>query len=296
MEQRNRLKKRPPQDTPFKRTVPDTSVASTVNLNDGIPVGPWPPISRVAESRTMAYARALAARNPSETSSVHKPGSTSGWEPAQSSRANQTVIAPERRAMTSQLNASLAVAAYANHPEGERHDGPEHRPPTPYFYYQTLVRQCIDRPVHAIQRTVTAVEHLWAVRATRAEALLDAHARHREELSALSASMEERRARELAALNDRFSQELARHRLMMWIVLSLVAFIVAALSYLVLRTCSPVASPSRRAATHFTIPILSPFASVIEHETSAVNVPLVAVLLTAGGICAFLWFRCGFRR
>ncbi|KAJ2980883.1 hypothetical protein NUW54_g10944 [Trametes sanguinea] len=235
MEQRNRLKKRPPQDTPRKGTVPDSSVASGVNLNDGLPVGAWQPINRMAESRTMAYARALTTQNLSETSSVGNTGSTSEWTPAQTSRPNKTVLPPERRAMTSQLNASLAVTAYADHPEGELYDGQHSvRPPRPYFYYQTLVRQCIDRPVHAIQRTVTAVEHLWAMRATRAEALLDAHTRHREELSTLSASMEERRVvgsfiihvtgtllndlyeqRELAALNDRFSQELARHRLMM---------------------------------------------------------------------------------
>ncbi|OSC99291.1 hypothetical protein PYCCODRAFT_1438482 [Trametes coccinea BRFM310] len=246
----------------------------------------------------MAYARGLANRNTQASGalSVDQPNSTSDAHPAPSPRSKQTVLPPERRTQTSQADTEPALWSYPYPPDAEPYYG-QHRPQSPSFY-NTLVRQCIDRPVHAIQRTVTAFEHRWAMRAVRAEALLDAHTKHREELSTFSASMEERRARDLAALNERFSQELAKHRLMIWIVLGFVAFMVMAVLYLILRTCSPISSPSRSGwgSTHFTIPILSPFASVIEHETSAVNVPLVAVLLAAAGICAFLWSRCGFRR
>ncbi|KAH9846703.1 hypothetical protein C2E23DRAFT_564959 [Lenzites betulinus] len=80
---------------------------------------------------------------------------------------------------------------------------------------------------------------------------------------------------------------------MVWMVMATVVAISSTLLYFLYKHSVP-ASPHSRwpPSMHFTIPILSPFASVIEHETSAVNVQLVAVLMLAACIFAFLWFRC----
>ncbi|KAI0634520.1 hypothetical protein C8Q77DRAFT_1112847 [Trametes polyzona] len=64
--------------------------------------------------------------------------------------------------------------------------------------------------------------------------------------------------------------------------------------------CQRLFSPSSRAPrgpTHFTIPILSPFSSVVEHESSLFSAPQVGVtLLTVGGLLFVSWLRCSLRR
>ncbi|KAI0634511.1 hypothetical protein C8Q77DRAFT_1112744 [Trametes polyzona] len=83
----------------------------------------------------------------------------------------------------------------------------------------------------------------------------------------------------------------------MWISIAVVVLAVSILSIVFCRQHKPAAEASRwLGPMHFTIPILSPFASVIEHETSAVNVQLVAVLVLFAGIFGFLWYRCAPRR
>ncbi|EIW53169.1 uncharacterized protein TRAVEDRAFT_52305 [Trametes versicolor FP-101664 SS1] len=83
---------------------------------------------------------------------------------------------------------------------------------------------------------------------------------------------------------------------MVWSLLGTVLAASSALLYFLYRHTVPAGAASRwLGPLHFTIPILSPFASVIEHETSVVNVQLVAVLLFAAASFAFLWFRCGRR-
>lgn len=99
-------------------------------------------------------------------------------------------------------------------------------------------------------------------------------------------------------------------------MLATLALLVSAVLFILVRFV-PTPTPPGKGSVHFTIPILSPFASVvrlrtteakrvclltlcfiqIEHETSAVNVPLVAVLLLSAGIALFVWLRCcGTRR
>ncbi|KAI0816940.1 hypothetical protein BC628DRAFT_1100245 [Trametes gibbosa] len=84
---------------------------------------------------------------------------------------------------------------------------------------------------------------------------------------------------------------------MVWtVMLTMAAMFTIPVYLLYQKSASLVPHPRWSAPMHFTIPILSPFASVIEHETSAVNVQLVAVLILAAGMFAFLWFRCSLRR
>ncbi|KAH9033345.1 hypothetical protein EDB85DRAFT_1951573 [Lactarius pseudohatsudake] len=59
----------------------------------------------------------------------------------------------------------------------------------------------------------------------------------------------------------------ARQRKMEWMVIGCIA--VLAVVVLCLLVTHSRASPPRPTASHFTIPVLSPFTSVVEHETSA---------------------------
>ncbi|TBU26313.1 hypothetical protein BD311DRAFT_762984 [Dichomitus squalens] len=154
---------------------------------------------------------------------------------------------------------------------------------------QTSIQDYLSALLHP----VSAIEQYWAMRAERAEALLNAHERYKRELDDVSVSHEQRRSRELAELNARYARECAHVTRMVWICLGALTITVCVLFYVVFRYAPRVPSdPSRSSAVHYTIPILSPFSSVIEHETSAVNVPLVAVLLIIMGLFGFLWFRC----
>ncbi|RPD60564.1 hypothetical protein L226DRAFT_484771 [Lentinus tigrinus ALCF2SS1-7] len=152
------------------------------------------------------------------------------------------------------------------------------------------------RPAQRILHPVTTIEQYWAIRATIAETRLHAHEVHKQELAAMSASHAENRSRELAELNSRYERELSRIKYMVWTILAVLVILLSLFVFLVVRYV-PASTSSVKGSTHFTIPILSPFASVIEHETSAVNVPLVAILLLSAGVSLFVWLRCcGSRR
>ncbi|KAJ8474817.1 hypothetical protein ONZ51_g6957 [Trametes cubensis] len=248
----------------------------------------------------MSFARSLmvgsAHSTPRATKPIEEPVVRRHGEPNQVWTYTPTIISPADRGIDQPSRAgnghdiqdSGTGATRANLAEGP-HTGP--------VYYISLLQQCITSPANVITRSVTAMEHHWAMRATRAEAMYAAQTDRQREISTLSASMEERRARDMAELNARFSDQFAKHQQMMWMILGTMISVVATLMYLLVRTCAPAASSSRwLPPLHFTIPVLSPFASVVEHETSAVNVPLVALLLLGAGSFAFLWFRCGLRR
>ncbi|KAI0708423.1 hypothetical protein C8Q76DRAFT_626778 [Earliella scabrosa] len=142
---------------------------------------------------------------------------------------------------------------------------------------------------------ISTLEHYWTLRAARAELLLSAREGHKRELTAVYTSHEDRRSREITELNDRYAREYAHVTRMMWMVLIVLAMLIGLVAFLLIRYVPPaVATPASRrpGSVHFTIPVLSPFTSVIEHETSAVNVQLVAILLLAAGITLFVWLKC----
>ncbi|KAI0356833.1 hypothetical protein OH77DRAFT_173781 [Trametes cingulata] len=292
--ERNRLKKAPATSSNMAGLSPasaTTALPSQGRDSRSVLRRPMP-----VESRTMSFARQMQPADsprmridyretPSE-SSEHSSGRTPiGTTPPLEPPASEHMLvrkAPERVADTSHISGS---------------HGPVSTPgvAAPSWNYFMLFQHYMVAPVDAVARSVTAIEHHWAIRAARAEALLDAHERHKRELSTLSETLEERRARDLAAVGAKYEKEFARHR-QMWIVLGAAASMVAMLLFVLLRHTAPAGSSSRwLGPLHFTIPILSLFASVIEHETSAVNVRLVALLLLAGGTSAVLWARCGRR-
>ncbi|KAI0649706.1 hypothetical protein C8Q79DRAFT_342421 [Trametes meyenii] len=130
-----------------------------------------------------------------------------------------------------------------------------------------------------------------------AEAAHEARHLYKEEVSALSAALEERCTRALAELHATYSMEFAMHRQIMRAMLAACAVLFLLALVLLYRLMVPSARPSRWSSpTHFTIPILSPFASVVEHESSLFNLSQVTALAVVGGIFVAIRLRCGMRR
>lgn len=145
---------------------------------------------RGAESRTMAFARHVGvADHGTETDRPRTDGATR-WTPSSSSSSPRVStwglveekIAP---AQSEPGPASRDVVPYLSN---------EHAVPPPRSrladYSLSFFQQSLAYSSWAVAHPVSAVEHQWAVRATRAEALLDAHTVHRQEVLTL----EERRS------------------------------------------------------------------------------------------------------
>ncbi|KAI0767707.1 hypothetical protein C8Q74DRAFT_973469 [Fomes fomentarius] len=227
------------------------------------------------ESRTMALARGMSG-DPAGSSPALRIASRRTLSTT-TTPASSTSVTTSTRTRTLQLRTSSTLAAVSK--------------PTLYGAIYDYFRHSVKTALHP----VSALEHYWALRAARAEILLGAHQVHAQQLAAAYATHEERRSRDLAEINERYAREYAHIRRMVWTILIAVAALIALVIFLLVRYIPPaVPPPSSRwpGPMHFTIPVLSPFTSVIEHETSAVNVQLVAVLLLAAGIALVVWLKC----
>ncbi|KAH8978962.1 hypothetical protein EDB92DRAFT_450936 [Lactarius akahatsu] len=108
----------------------------------------------------------------------------------------------------------------------------------------------------------TSAARYWAARAVTAEVLLTERSKHAHELRGVIHKEDAKRKEEIAVLHGAHE---AHQRKMEWMVIGCIAVLaVVVLCLLVTR-----ASPPTPTASHFTIPVLSPFTSVVEHETSA---------------------------
>ncbi|KAH9834741.1 uncharacterized protein C8Q71DRAFT_766143 [Rhodofomes roseus] len=152
----------------------------------------------------------------------------------------------------------------------------------------TSVKTALNFPP-SVKPTTTA-ERYWAARALTAETLLSARVDHQGELLALSTAEEEKRAREIALLQRRHEERYMRLELLVvFLVCCLVATVAAIVhshSSLHHHTATGWSIP-----THFTIPILSPFTSVVEHETSTLNTRLVTASAAILAVLAYACFR-----
>ncbi|KAJ6481810.1 hypothetical protein C8R45DRAFT_1100222 [Mycena sanguinolenta] len=133
----------------------------------------------------------------------------------------------------------------------------------------------------------TSSEQYWAARALTAETLLTARLEHHRELRSLSYVEETKRAREQAAHDARH----ARLERLILALLVMLLLLVLALLHLAHKSASASASRPRRLPSHFTIPILSPFTSVVEHETSVIGSKTLAILAFAFAGLAYFVFR-----
>jgi len=132
----------------------------------------------------------------------------------------------------------------------------------------------------------TKVEQYWATRAFVAETLLSVRDRHQDELAEIRRTEGEKRERELSVIlhaNDKRQGRMERMMVVCLVVLlGFMAWLVT------------VIAPGRDAKSkpsHFTIPILSPFASVVEHETGVLGTKVVAIFGLVIGIAVYMAVR-----
>ncbi|KZT64975.1 hypothetical protein DAEQUDRAFT_677633 [Daedalea quercina L-15889] len=139
-------------------------------------------------------------------------------------------------------------------------------------------------------RPTTTAEQYWAARALTAETLLSAKLAHQNELMDLSSAEEEKRAREISLLQRRHEERNSRLEMLVILLLCCLVATVAAIvhSHSSARHAAPT---GWSIPTHFTIPILSPFTSVVEHETSAVSTRLLVASAAITAVLAYACFR-----
>ncbi|KAI0313876.1 hypothetical protein OF83DRAFT_1064751 [Amylostereum chailletii] len=149
-------------------------------------------------------------------------------------------------------------------------------------------------PVHPQSST----EHYWAARALTAEALLAASAAHRRELKSVAFSEDIKKQRELAVL--RKSHETRQKKMEAIVIASVTCVtVLASLVIYLLFTDERSKQPQSKwaMASHFTIPILSPWTSVVEHETSTFGAKTIVAALVVAACLAYAVFRywCSYR-
>ncbi|KAH9477891.1 hypothetical protein JR316_0010123 [Psilocybe cubensis] len=147
---------------------------------------------------------------------------------------------------------------------------------------------------------LTAKEQYWATRALKAEALLAAHEDHKKEIKNLGYAHDMKRERELVQLAK---EQKEKHdtleklvRLLVGIVFLLIGVVVYLATHyarhsMLLQHKQQEKWWSMIGASHFTIPILSPFTSVVEHESSVVGAKVIGTLAAVGACLAFFVFR-----
>ncbi|KAG5635712.1 hypothetical protein H0H81_010337 [Sphagnurus paluster] len=138
-------------------------------------------------------------------------------------------------------------------------------------------------------------EQYWSARALSAETLLSAKAIHQKELQDLMRAEDVKRSYELSKLAEQYRERHASLEKLVSLLLGLVAGLVALVIYLSTSHARSSAA-SRRPQSHFTIPILSPFTSVTEHEASVVGSKTIAMLLLMLTALGYFFIRTRFSR
>ncbi|KDR80371.1 hypothetical protein GALMADRAFT_136861 [Galerina marginata CBS 339.88] len=151
-----------------------------------------------------------------------------------------------------------------------------------------------------MMQPLTATEQYWATRALKAEALLAAQETHQKEVRTLGHAQDMKRERELGLLAKEHKEKHAALEKLLMLLAILVAMLVVVIIYLsthytrhsmLLHQKQQGGWWSTIGASHFTIPILSPFTSVVEQETSVVGTRLIGTLAAITACLAFLAFR-----
>ncbi|KAG6331795.1 hypothetical protein ID866_7294 [Astraeus odoratus] len=132
----------------------------------------------------------------------------------------------------------------------------------------------------------TAAQY-WAFRAIAAETVLSQRIQHQNELMQVRLT-EEKRMKEIATLVQAHEK---RQRTLEGFMVALVVF----LAYMLWRNSATATSHDptgrRRMATHFTVPILSPFTSVVENETGVLGTRAIVAFVLAMVLALFVTLR-----
>ncbi|KAF8068701.1 hypothetical protein FPV67DRAFT_1086313 [Lyophyllum atratum] len=123
----------------------------------------------------------------------------------------------------------------------------------------------------------SAAEQYWAARALSAETILSTREVHKRELQDVVRAEEVKRVYEITIIAEQHKERHASLERLVTMLLGLVALLVALVIYLA--THYSRQSTIRATPSHFTIPILSPFTSVVEHETSVIGSKTIALIL-----------------
>ncbi|KAF8119312.1 hypothetical protein EV363DRAFT_1288679 [Boletus edulis] len=138
-------------------------------------------------------------------------------------------------------------------------------------------------PLAAAPRT--KIEQYWVVRALVAETLLSARDQHQDELAEMRGVEERKRERDIGVIlhaNDQRQRRLEQLMAMCLVVL------LGLMAWLVLKITSDHDAKGKSSKpSHFTIPILSPFTSVVEHETGVFGTKAVTVFVLVIGIAVY---------
>ncbi|KAL0571338.1 hypothetical protein V5O48_010620 [Marasmius crinis-equi] len=136
-------------------------------------------------------------------------------------------------------------------------------------------------------------EQYWAVRALSAETLLTAKTEHHTEIRDLTRTQDERRTNDLTALARAHDERIAKMEKLILLLIGALMLFSAALFFVYVTSApsNPRHDPRSRSFTHFTIPVLSPFASVVEHETSAIGARTIAAVSAVLATLVYFMFR-----
>ncbi|KAF9492686.1 hypothetical protein BDN71DRAFT_1451163 [Pleurotus eryngii] len=147
-------------------------------------------------------------------------------------------------------------------------------------------------------RSTSRAEAYWASRAFMAESALAAQTSRQGALQYLSYKQEIQSAKNLATLG---SENDAKHAMLERVVSLLIGCVILLVSVVIYLAVSTHRRSSKQASwltlpSHFTIPILSPFTSVVEHETSMLSSRTIAMLVLSSACLLYFMFRLWLHR
>ncbi|KAF9078379.1 hypothetical protein BDP27DRAFT_1309500 [Rhodocollybia butyracea] len=134
-------------------------------------------------------------------------------------------------------------------------------------------------------------EQYWAVRALTAETLLTTKQKHHREVQSVTLVQESKRATDVAQIAKIYDDRLMKMERLLAILMGILFLFTL---FMLISHISLAHKPSRAGRgsqwAHFTIPILSPFASVVEHEVSVIGSrTITSVCLIIAGLAYFLF-------
>ncbi|KIK61389.1 hypothetical protein GYMLUDRAFT_166441 [Collybiopsis luxurians FD-317 M1] len=136
----------------------------------------------------------------------------------------------------------------------------------------------------------TRAEQYWAARALTAETLLAARKEHYEDVKSMTFVHETKRVNEIAQLTNMYDARQMKLERLLAILLG--AFLIFSFSIFVSQISlahTGGGGGKKDSWAHFTIPILSPFASVVEHESSVIgSKTIVGISLVIAGLVYLL--------
>ncbi|KAL1709560.1 hypothetical protein EV121DRAFT_286619 [Schizophyllum commune] len=135
-----------------------------------------------------------------------------------------------------------------------------------------------------------SAEQYWTTRALAGESLHSVHLHYQEKLHQAVAEQEWKREREIATLAEKHKEEQRRKETFL-LTLLVGTFITLLMTLHVAGRATQPPPPNKWLSTHFTIPILSPFASVVEHEASIVGTKVLSVCVLVFGAVAYASIR-----